>query len=338
MSFEVDPDSLTAASRVAKRQDRHLRQIHDYVSSTCSNFGAFSGVLNLFEGSYRDAVSTALDGLEDSRAVATKVSDALIDSRDDYLDTDREVYERFKKEFKDAFPGAAFPPYSPPGSGNSKPEGPHDDAPGAETPDAPEGPGGLPTPPGLPWWADKPFGQAAPPPGSPLPPWTEPGDAVKDWAKDHYVRRQDEYQYYRELGYDDKQALELARADRPNASTQADTRNYEQMQQRSRDAYDDAYREARANGASPAEARDAAREAGSRQFGEDSADRGRRQDIRDGVGTVRALYDETGKLIGNVNELGENIDEIRDNDRDIDRYDDYESGEKDESAQEWAGR
>lgn len=335
MSFDVDPDSLTAASRVADRQDRHLKQVGDYVGSACSNFGAFSGVLNLFEGSYRSAVSTAVEGLGDSQAVATKVSDALVDSRNDYLDTDREVYEWFKAKFGDV---VDFPPYSPPGSGNSNPDGPHEDAPTGNSPDAPEdSPGGLPS---APWWADKPAGQAFPTPKGDEPGWLDPKDAAKDWVKDQWRRHvvDDEYDYYRRLGYSDSEALELARADRPNATTQADTRNYEQMQDRARDAYEQGYRDARADGATPAEARDAAREAGNRQFGEDSADRTRRTDIRDGVGTVRGLYDETGRLINNVNDLGENIQDIRDNDRDLDRYDDYESGEQDESAQEWAGR
>lgn len=337
MSFDVDPDALTAASRVARRQDRHLGKIKSYVGDACSDFGAFQGVLNLFEASYRSAVSTAVDGLGDSQAVATKVSDALVDSRDDYLDTDREVYEWFKAKFGDF---VDFPPYSPPGSGNSSPEGPDRDAPTGEQPGDPEGNGGIPKPPSPPWWVDKPLGQAAPTPGGGEPGWLDPKDAAKDWVKDQWRRHvvDDEYDYYRRLGYSDSEALELARADRPNATTQADTRNYETMQERARDAYEQGYRDARDNGATPAEARDAAREAGNRQFGEDSADRTRRTDIRDGVGTVRGLYDQTGRLIGNVNDLGENIDDIRDTNRDNDRYDDYESGEQDESAQEWAGR
>jgi hypothetical protein len=332
MNFRVDPDSLTAASHVALRQDAHLDVIDGYISSACSNFGAFSGVLNLFQASYESAVQTAHDGLADSRAVARTMSDALIASRDDYLDTDREVYEWFRARFSDLVP---FPPYDPPGSGNSNPGGPTNQAGAARPPGAGDDPVSLPN---LPWMVDKPLGQAFPTDVD-TPGWLDPKSASKDWFKDMWRRNSgDEYDYYRSLGYNDKEALALARADHPDSSTRADTRNYDQMQQRSRDAYEQGYRDARANGATPAEARDAAREAGHRQFADDSADRNRRTELRDGVGTAKAIYDEAGNLIGNVQDLHKNVTNIKDNAEDLGRYDDYESRGKDTSAQEWAGR
>ena len=94
--FEVDPDALKASATVATRQDDHLDTIDSYIASACSDFGAFSGVLNLFQGSYESAVATAREGMGDSRKVAVKVRDAFSDSAQDYLDTDREVYEWFK--------------------------------------------------------------------------------------------------------------------------------------------------------------------------------------------------------------------------------------------------
>ena len=121
MSFQVDPDALTASSKLASKQRDHIGAIDDYISSSCSNFGAFSGVLTLFQGSYESAVSTAHDGLRDSRAVATKVSDAFLDTRDDYLDTDQSAYDRFRGMSPNP---ADFPPYDPAGSGNGTPSGP----------------------------------------------------------------------------------------------------------------------------------------------------------------------------------------------------------------------
>lgn len=118
MSFRVDSDALTAAAEVASRQHEHVGTIDDYISSSCSNFGAFSGVLNLFQGGYESAVSTAHDGLRDSRAVATRVVDAFVDSRDDYLDTDRATYDRFRALSPTP---ADFPPDDPAGSGNGTP-------------------------------------------------------------------------------------------------------------------------------------------------------------------------------------------------------------------------
>ncbi len=125
MSFQVDPDALTAASRLASRQHDHIGAIDDYISASCSNFGAFSGVLNLFQGSYESAVSTAHDGLRDSRAVADKVRDAFVDSRDDYLDTDQAAYDRFRGLSSDP---AGFPPYEPAGQRQRHPGRPLSDA------------------------------------------------------------------------------------------------------------------------------------------------------------------------------------------------------------------
>ena len=141
MSFQVDPDALTASSRLASKQREHIGTIDDYISSSCSNFGAFSGVLNLFQGSYESAVSTAHDGLRDSQAVADKVRDAYIESRDDYLDTDQAAYDVFRGLSPEP---SSFPPYDPAGSGDDTPGGPLSDAPqdGTKIPDLEDkGPG-----------------------------------------------------------------------------------------------------------------------------------------------------------------------------------------------------
>ena len=41
-------------------------------------------------------------------------------------------------------------------------------------------------------------------------------------------------------------------------------------------------------------------------------------------------------MISNGQDLVDDVQEIDDNAEDLDRYDDYESGSEDESAQEWA--
>ena len=170
-----------------------------------------------------------------------------------------------------------------------------------------------------------------------LPPWARPDDAVRDFGKDWWRRHYgDEYDYYRSLGYDDDRALELARADRPDAQTQADTRSYEHLQQRASDAYDRAYTDAINDGATDAEAREAGRDAGNQQFSDDSADRTRRNDVSDTAGTYYDVYNEARDVISNGQDLVDNVQEIDDNAEDLDRYDDYESGSEDESAQEWA--
>lgn len=331
--FKVDPDALQASAVVANRQDSHLASIDSYIGSVCSNFGAFSGVLNLFQGSYESAVSTAREGMTDSRKVATKVQGAFIDSKQDYLDTDREIYEWFKAKYGDL---VHFGPYEPAGSGEDVPGGPHSDAPGAKTPGADEDPFAMPKPP---WWIDKPVGQLPGDDPSELPPWADPKGTAKDEVIDFIDRRRgDEYDYYRSLGYSDDQALELARADQPDGSTQADTRNYEQMQDRASTAYDRAYTDAVNGGATDAEASAAGREAGNKQFSDDSGDRVRRDDISSTAGTYYNVYNEATSTVGNVQDVVSNVQEIDQNAGDLDRYDDYESTAEDKSAQEWADK
>ena len=142
------------------------------------------------------------------------------------------------------------PWYDPPGSGQDVPGGPHRDAPGARRPGEEDEPFAMAAPP---WWVDRPIDQLPRDDDARVPPWMRPEDAVRDFGKDWWRRLHgDEYDYYRSLGYDDDQALAMARADRPDAQTQADTRNYEQMQQRASDAYDRAYTDAINAGATDA--------------------------------------------------------------------------------------
>ncbi|NUS40164.1 MAG: hypothetical protein HOP97_00840, partial [Terrabacter sp.] len=54
--------------------------------------------------------------------------------------------------------------------------------------------------------------------------------------------------------------------------------------------------------------------------------------------TYNDLYNEGKKTIDGVHDLVDTVGEIGDNADDLGRYDDYESQDEDESAQEWAGR
>lgn len=330
MSFEVDPDALTAASKLASRQHDHIGTIDDYISTSCSNFGAFSGVLNLFQGSYESAVSTAHDGLRDSRAVATKVGDAFIDSRDDYLDTDQGVYDRFRG--LSPTPGD-FPPYDPAGSGNSTPGGPTTNAPqdGTKIPDLED------KHPGVSDGAAAIRDQVKP--GNDVddvPPWMDPKKAAQDAVNDAIERRTDEYQYYRSMGYSDEEALQFAKSD--GVDGRADTVNHDRINRNAESAYHQEYDRAIADGASEQDARDRANDAYGDSRSRDSADHNRRQDIGSTASTYQDLYDEGQKTVDGVRDLVDNVNEIGDNADDINQYDNYESQSEDESAQEWAGR
>ena len=95
--FEVDPDSLSAAAALAERQHGHLSTTAGYVDHVCGRTGAFSGVLNLFRGSYEQTLQHARQGLTDSQTVAGKVRDSMTGSREAYLTQDRHVYATFEK-------------------------------------------------------------------------------------------------------------------------------------------------------------------------------------------------------------------------------------------------
>ncbi|SFB32543.1 hypothetical protein SAMN05192575_107193 [Nocardioides alpinus] len=330
MSFRVDPDALTASSKVASRQHEHLGTIDDYIRSSCSNFGAFSGVLNLFQGSYESAVSTAHDGLRDSRAVATKVSDAFLDTRDDYLDTDQATYDRFRALSPTP---ADFPAYDPAGSGNDTPGGPLSNAPqdGSRIPDLED------KQPGISDGAAALGGKVKP--GNDVdqvPAWMDPHQAAEDRVNDAIERRTDEYQYYRSMGYSDEEALAYAKAD--GVDGRADTVNHDRINRNAETAYNAEYDRAIADGASEEDARDRADDAYADSRSRDSADHDRRGDIASTASTYQGLYDEGKKTVDGVNDLIDSVNEIGDNDADIDEYDDYESASEDESAQEWAGR
>lgn len=330
MSFQVDPDALTAASRLASRQHDHIGTIDDYISSSCSDFGAFSGVLNLFQGSYESAVRTAHDGLRDSRTVAERVRDAFLESRDDYLDTDEATYDRFRALAPDP---AAFPPYDPAGSGDDTPGGPLSDAPrdGTKIPDLEDKHPGISD--GASAVGDKVK------PGNhvgDVPPWMDPKKAAEDRVNDAIERRTDEYQYYRSLGYSDQEALAYAKAD--GVDGRADTINHDRINRNAETAYNSEYDRAIAEGATEEDARERAGDAYADSRSRDSADHNRRQDIGETVSTYTDLYDEGKQVVDNVNDLVDNVEEIGANDDDLDEYDDYQSRDEDETAQEWAGR
>lgn len=330
MSFQVDPDALTAASRLASKQHDHIGTIDDYIGSTCSNFGAFSGVLNLFQGSYESAVSTAHDGLRDSRAVAEKVRDAFIDSRDDYLDTDQATYDRFRALSPDP---AHFPPYDPAGSGNDTPGGPMSNAPadGTKIPELED------KAPGIDDAGKKAHDTLKPGNDVPKPPgWTDPKKAAQDAIMDAVERRTDEYQYYRSLGYSDQEALDFAKTDGVDGHRDTAIRN--QIDQRAENAFNDEYDRQIAAGATPDEARDRANDAYADSRSRDSADHDRRNGIGSTVSTYADVVDQGQKTVKGIGDLVDNVTEIADNAEDLGQYDDYESQDEDESAQEWAGR
>lgn len=124
-SFKVDPDSLDAAGKVARRQYVHVENVQRYVSSNCSNVGAFSGVMDLFQGTYESALRSVSEGLNAGLRIATKTENSYTKTAGDYRDADRDAYDRAKRiAMRQHGPGYEFPAYAPPGSGDTNPGGP----------------------------------------------------------------------------------------------------------------------------------------------------------------------------------------------------------------------
>ena len=329
--FEVDPDSLVAAGEVGRRQGEHVGAVADYIGGTLNQVGAFSGVLNLFQGSYEATIASALDGMADSRAVAERVKTGFDGCSQDYLASDRSCYDLFRRAAGDL---VGLDPYQAPGSGATEPGLPGSGASG------PGAGGEDPSPfklPGLDPLLDKPLGSIAPGPEGDLPPWADPRKTAKDWAVEHALSPivRERYLELRAAGLSPQDAYTQA-TDRLQVS--ADTHVYDVMGQRGQQAYDDAYDRAVDGGASPEEARRAANDAADRQYDADSAEHSRRTDVLDAAGTYRGLYDEVTRGVSQVQEIGEEIDDIAETTDDIGGYEDYSEREDDRSAQEWAGR
>ncbi len=327
--FEVDPDSLTAAGEVARRQADHVEATASYIGSVCSRFDAFSGVLSLFLGNYQETVETAQQGMTDSRRVADKVERCFTQSREAYLDSDLAAHKIFEKLFGDEM---ALPPYVAPGSGSTAPGGPYAPA-GQQPADGEEtDPFSLP---GLPPYVDKPLNRVIPGDPSTLPPWMDPGQAAKDGLLETIrdERTRDAYRDYREEGMTPAEALSHARR---NPDSVADGHNYDRMMANQQQAYDNAYDGAIADGRTPDEARTAGNDAASAQHSGDARDHTNRQDILNGAGTYKGGYDEVRNTIDNVNDLVEGAQQLDETVHDTQDYNDYENQPEDESAQEWA--
>lgn len=328
--FEVDPDSLSAAGRVAERQAGHLAATRHYVADVCGRTGAFSGVLSIFAGSYREALDNALTGLEDSTAVAGRVRSAFDGCAADYVASDRSVYERFGRVFGDE---VALPPYQPPGSGSAFPGGPvgEPDAPAGEEDGKPFGLARLPD------LVDKPLGRAVPGPDGRLPAGLDPRSAASRQVL-RYLRTRGEYDRYRELRAQGLSPAQAFDATRPSVDSLADTRVHDLMEQHRQQAYDDAYAHALGDGHDPDSARRIAGDAAADAHHQDAVDHGRRRDVLDAAGTYHEAYHQAADVVSNATKLAEDVQQLEETGRDLDDYAAFEDAADDDSAQTWAGR
>ena len=261
--FEVDPDSLTAAAEVAGRQHDHVGAVSDYIDGACSRFDAFSGVLNIFEGNYRDTVHNAQQGMQASKKVADKVAETFTACRHDYLESDRSSHRVFVKLFGDEM---ALPPYAAPGQRRH-----HARRPGLPRRRRPARRGRR---------AVR-AGEAAAVDERPVQPrrTRRPEHAAARPVAAHLRQGQgagvrprradaaDDYLDYRSQGMTRGEALSHAQRD---VDSVADGRVYDSMQDRQAEALTQAYDDAITDGKSPDEARQAGHDAASDQRQADS--------------------------------------------------------------------
>lgn len=328
--FEVDPDSLTASAEVARRQRDHLYAIDGYVASACSRFEAFSGVLGFFQGMYSDAVSTARTGIQTYADVAGSASEAFTGCRDDYLQGDRQVYQRFDRTFSDIVDLA---PYERPGSGSSVPV----------TGSAPDPSGTARTDddkfelPKLDKYADKGVNTLFPAPEDPRAP-VSPYEAGKRGLTDYLTGKMNHAQeaYYNR--YTDMTPEEARDRSRMTADDVADARTAERIEDNaSRDGWD-AYSEARQNGASVEEANRAGQDAYMDRMSEDANDAGRRGDAMGAFGTYKGLYDGVGNAVGNAQDVWDGAHDLDDNLETNERAEDFIDRADDDSNETWGSR
>ena len=328
VQFHVDPDSLTAAAEVARRQHDHVGAVSDYIDGACSRFDAFSGVLNIFEGNYRDTVHNAQQGMRTSKKVADTVAETFNACKQDYLESDRSSHRVFERLFGDEM---ALPPYVAPGSGATTPGGPSCPA-GAVPPGEDGEPFGLKK---LPPWMSEPFNRVAP--GDPntlapgLSPRTYAKDKVLEYVRDAQTRH--DYLEYRSQGMTPAEALSHAQRD---VGSVADGRVYDSLQDRQAGAFTQAYDDAISDGRSPTEATQAGHDAASAQRQSDSTDYHHRQDVLSTAGTYKGAYDQVTDVVANVNDVVEGAEQLHETNEDLGEYDDYESRPEDRSAQDWA--
>jgi hypothetical protein len=330
VQFQVDPDSLIAAGTVAERQAGHLGRTADYVGDVCSNTGAFSGVLQIFLGSYQETLEHARTGLTQSQRVAHRVHEALDACSEAYVDVDHSVYRVFEKTFADQ---VDLPPYVAPGGGATTPGGPTSSPPGATVPGEDE-PFGLAK---LPEWLNGPVDRLVPGEDTKLPAWLDLKGATQREIVQELHTRGDraEWLRLRAEGYTPEQAYSMVRL---NVDTVSDSHVYATMQERAHDAYQSTYQDSLSSGMSEQDARDAASDAASRQHHDDAVDHQGRRDALDAAGTYKGAYDQVSGLVHNVNDLVEHTEQLGETRDDLGEYDEFEDGPRDTSAQDWATR
>lgn len=116
--MRADLDGIRALGELAYHQAGHLGKVTQYMHDHCSAGGAFGGVLNLFQGSYAQALSNADTGLGDGTRGAERSHQAFLDTAAAYEAADRSAYDELSGLAKGQ--GWNVDAFRAPGSGDAK--------------------------------------------------------------------------------------------------------------------------------------------------------------------------------------------------------------------------
>lgn len=87
----VSFEGLGDYARLSGDQKGYLKQVEGLVNGSCANFGAFTGFLAFFAGTYETAHGTVSEELARSRRAAHDLRAAFRDTLRDYRTTDEEI-------------------------------------------------------------------------------------------------------------------------------------------------------------------------------------------------------------------------------------------------------
>ena len=89
--FRVHPDGLGVVRDALSQNADELQRIHDFVTANCGHVEAFTGFLDVFQGQYTDAYTTASEGIGAGVEGARQRVQAMAETLDSYVQSDDHI-------------------------------------------------------------------------------------------------------------------------------------------------------------------------------------------------------------------------------------------------------
>jgi len=93
--IHVDHQGLDQMRSISGRQAGYLAKGLSYINANCAKTEAFGGVLEPFKGTYETVVTNANNGMNDAQTFSGKMSNALHEAHQTYINTDNGEKERW---------------------------------------------------------------------------------------------------------------------------------------------------------------------------------------------------------------------------------------------------